>query len=108
MKPRERIKNRKNFFPTLLLATILWVAWGWLIYSTAPSSNLKLFIFFLLLFLAVFLTFALIFANSRRGLLSSLIVVTLLIFRYYQLANLLNLFLLFAIVITIELYYCKR
>lgn len=102
------IKRRKNFFPTLFLAILFWLSWGWLVYSTAPTSNLLLITFYLLLFIAVFLTTALIFANSRRGLITALFVVLLLLFRYYQIGNLLNLLLLLAIFIALELYLSQR
>jgi hypothetical protein len=58
-----------------------------------------------LLFLAVFLTTALLLANSRRGLLIAIGVIGFLLFRYYQIANYLNVGLFIAILVTIELYF---
>ncbi|MFC1727402.1 hypothetical protein ACFL0Y_02660 [Patescibacteria group bacterium] len=102
-KGLERVKRRKNFLPTLLLAIIFWVGFGWLTFSQNPSGNL-IIIFFLLLFMAVFLTLALALANSRRGFLISLWLLVFLIFRYFALANLLNLVLLSGIIVGLELY----
>ena len=97
-------RKRKNFLPTLLLALLFWAGWGWLVYSQPPANNLILFGFYSLLFLALFLTAALILANSRRGFLFATAAIIFLIFRYYQLANPLNLVLLLGILIALELY----
>jgi hypothetical protein len=87
-------KKRKNFLPTLLLAILFWLLWGGLIYFTAPTNYLLLITFSLLLFLASFLTLALILANSRQGLIVALGIICFLILRYYQLGNVLNIILL--------------
>jgi len=108
LKNHEKIKRRKSFFPTLLLAIFFWIGWGWLFYSTAPASNFVLLTFYFLLFLALFLTGALIFANSRRGFLIAIGAIGFLIFRYYDLANYLNLILFVGILISLELYFVKR
>jgi hypothetical protein len=105
IKNQPKIKRRKNFLPTLMLALFAWASWGWLVYSMAPENNLLLFIFYGLLFMAVFLTIALLLANSRRGLLIAIGVISFLIFRYYQLANFLNLGLFFGILLSLELYF---
>lgn len=100
-------RRRKNFLPTLLLAILSWSLWGWFIYSFAPTSNFLLFTFYSLLFGAVFLTSALIFANSRLGSLTALFVVLVLLFRYLQLGNLLNLLLLVGIFLSLGFYFGK-
>lgn len=103
-----RFKRRKNFLPTLLLALLLWAFWFWLVFSAPPTSNLSLLLFYFSLFGALFLTTALVFANSRRGFLTAAAVICFLIFRYYQLANILNLLLLFGLFLCLELYLTKR
>ncbi len=102
---KTRLKHRGNFLPTLLLAILFWVGWGCLVYFLPPKNGLLLFTFCLLLFAAVFLTFALIFANSRRGLLIAIALIGFLLLRYYELENILNITLLTAILICIELYH---
>jgi len=102
-----RIKKRKNFALTFLLAILFWLAFGWLVYFQAPANNLLIFSFYLLLFLAVFLTAALILANSRRGFLLATFIILTLIFRYYQIGNLLNILLLAAIILILEIYLAK-
>lgn len=99
-----RIKKRKNFLPSLLLTILFWLLWGGLVYFKSPDNNFLLFCFFLLLFLAVFFTTALILANSRRGLFLALFVVLTLLFRLWQIGNLLNIVLLASIFIILEFY----
>jgi hypothetical protein len=100
-------RRRKNFLPTLLLTIIFWLLWGGLVYLFAPTNNILLIAFFLLLFLACFLTLALILANSRRGFIAALGIISFLILRFYQLGNILNLILLGGILITLDLYFAK-
>jgi len=100
--------RRKSFFPTLLLAILFWFGWGWLVYSTAPTNSFLLIAFFFLLFMAFFLTAALVFANSRRGFLIGVGIICFLIFRYYQIGNILNVALLLGIFLCLELYLGGR
>jgi len=100
-------KRRKNFLPTFLLAFLFWLLWGGLVYFSSPDNSLLIVGFFLLLFLAVFLTAALIFANSRLGLLAATFIVLSLLFRYFQVGNILNLTLLTGIFIALGFYLSK-
>jgi len=106
-KIKKRRLKRKNFLPTLILAIILWGVWFWFIFSFPPANNFLIFIFYFLLFLATFLTTALIFANSRRGLMIALFLVLLLLFCYHHLANVLNILVLAGIFISLEAYFSK-
>jgi len=103
---RSRFK-RKNFLPTLILAILFWGIWTWFIFSFPPANNFLLFTFYFLLFLATFLTAALIFANSRKGLLIALFLILFLLFRYHHLANVLNILILAGIFISLEVYFSK-
>lgn len=102
-----RFKRRKNFLATFLIAILFWGAWGWLVYFKPPINNFLIFSFCLLLFLALFLTAALIFANSRKGLFLACFVILALILRYYQIGNLLSLVLLASIFVILELYFTR-
>lgn len=102
---KTRLKHRRNFLPTLLLSTLFWIGWGCLVYFLPPENTLLIFAFYILLSIAVFLTFALIFANSRRGLLIATALIGFLLLRYYHLGNPLNISLLLVILICLELYY---
>lgn len=90
--------------PTLILTILFWGFWGGLIFFYPPANNFLLFGFYFLLFGAIFLTTALIFANSKLGLLIALWVILTLLFRYFQISNLLNLLLLTGIFIALGLY----
>lgn len=98
-------RKRKNFLPTFILAILFWCGWGWLVYSIPPDSSFIIAVFYLLLFLAVFLTSSLFFANSRRGLLLAVWLISFLFFRYHGLGNYLNLLLLTGILVSLELYF---
>lgn len=102
------VKQRKNFLPTFLLAIFFWLIWGFILFKISPESIFSLLVFFIFFFLAIFLTSALIFANSRRGLLLALLINLALFFRYYQVGNLLNLLLLLAIFVALETLFTKR
>jgi hypothetical protein len=105
LKNTKKIKRRKNFLPTLLLAILSWGTLACLIYFTAPKNNLLILGFYFLLLVAIFLTFALLFANSRRGLLVAVAGVGFLVFRYFDLANYLNLILFGGVLICLELFF---
>jgi len=102
------IKRRKNFLPTLFLAGLSWFGWGLILFKIPPESTFLILAFFFLIFTALFLTSALFFANSRRGLIMALFVVLALVFRYYQIGNFLNLLLLLAIFVALEACFTKK
>jgi hypothetical protein len=108
MKQQPLLKRRRNFFPALLLALLFWLFWGGLVYFLAPDNEAVLIGFYFLLFMACFLTASLIFANSRRGLITALGVIAFLLLRSYQLGNLLNIGLLLGILISLNLYLAKH
>ena len=101
-------QRRKNFFPTLLLAILFWLGWLLVLFKVPPENLLSILGFFSLLFATLFLTSALLFANSRRGLITALFFVLVLIFRYYQIGNFLNLMILLAIFVALELFFSKQ
>jgi hypothetical protein len=110
-KTRRRLQfkqRRKNFLPTLLLSILFWFSWGFVLFKVPPESFLSILAFFGLLFGALFLTNALVLANSRRGLITALFFVLVLVFRYYQIGNLLNLIILLAIFVALELLFSKQ
>ncbi len=92
----------------MVLAVLSWLGWAFTLFKIPPESTFSLFAFFFLLFSALFLTSALLFANSRRGLMAALFVVLVLTFRYYQIGNFLNLALLFAIFTALELFFSRK
>jgi hypothetical protein len=96
--------KRKNFFPALLITIILWALLGGLVYFVDPSTFGAIPLFFITFFVALLFTFSLIFAGSRRGLIASISLALFSILMYLGVGNILNLVLIIAIAVCIELY----
>jgi hypothetical protein len=100
--------KRKNFFPTLVITILLWISLAGLVYFIAPDTFGAVPIFFIGLFVALLFTFSLVFASSRRGLITSLSLSLFLILMYLGVGNFLNLVLITAIAVCIELYFSLK
>lgn len=100
-----RRNKRKKLYLTLILAILFWLGWLALVFLYPPLNNFLIFSFFVLLFLALFLTASLIFKNSRRGLFLTLFIISFLLLRLFKLANLLNIIFLAGIFLSLELYF---
>jgi predicted ABC-type exoprotein transport system permease subunit len=105
---REQALKRKNFLPTLLVTVLLWILLGGLIYFVDPGTFGVIYLFFLLIFACFLFTFSLIFANSRRGMVATIASTLFLILFYLGVGNILNLILIVAIAVCIELYFTLR
>lgn len=105
---KEQILKRKNFLPTLLITILLWIVLGSLIYFIDPSTFGVIPLFFAILFAALLFTFSLIFAGSRRGLIASISLTFFAILSFLGVGNILNLVLIVAIAVCIELYFSWR
>ncbi|MCX6724782.1 MAG: hypothetical protein NTV20_01615 [Candidatus Shapirobacteria bacterium] len=102
-----KIKRRRNFLPALILTLAFWGILGWLVFSFPPANNLLIIVFYLLLFLATFLTSSLVFANSKLGAIMAAWAILFLVFRYFKIGNILNLSLLTAIFFLLGIYLFK-
>ncbi len=102
------MRRRKNFLPTFILALFFWLVWLGVLLFFAPESLLVIAGFLLALFLALFLTFSLFLANSRRGFFVALGSALFLILRWQKIGHLLNIGLLLAVIFTLEIYFTKR
>ncbi len=105
---RVQILKRKNFLPSLIANLLLWASLGFIIYFLDPFSFGAIFLFFIVLFLSLLFTTALIFGNTRRGLLLSIIIALFLLLRYFGIGNILNLILIIGLGVTIELYLGRK
>jgi len=89
--------HRRNFLPTTIVAVILWIACGLIIAFLDPEKNFKfqisnfkfvfypnIILFLLTLTLSLTLTLALLFGNTRRGVLTSLFLISLLLLRLFK------------------------
>jgi tryptophan-rich sensory protein len=104
---KQQILKRKNFLPTLLLTILLWGLLAGLIYFIDPDTFAAIPLFFVLVFSCLLFTFSLIFAGGRRGLVGSIAIILFLILAYLGVGNILNLLLIVAIALCIELYLAR-
>ena len=104
---KQQILKRKNFFPTLLITIFLWVLLATLIYFIDPGTIGAIPVFFILVFTCLLFTFSLIFAASRRGFIASISLTIFLALAYLGVGNFLNLILIVAIAVCIELYLAR-
>jgi hypothetical protein len=104
-KRKQQVLKRKNFLPTLLITILLWGLLAGLIYFVDPGTFGMVILFFLILFITLLFTFSLIFASTRRGLIGSISLLFFFILAYLGVGNILNLLLIVAIAISLELYF---
>ena len=102
-----RQKKRKNFLPTLIITATLWLTIFALIYLVSPTNYAAVPLFFVFLFFALLLTFSLVLANARRGLIMSVGIIFFLVLRYLGVGHVVNLLLIAAVAITIEYYFSR-
>lgn len=105
---KKKIKLRRNFLPTLLIITVLWACCFFIIYFFDPATDGIVPIFIIIVFLSLLFTLSTIFANTRRGLISSIAVSAFLILRVFGIGNILNLILLSALAITSDIYFSRQ
>jgi asparagine N-glycosylation enzyme membrane subunit Stt3 len=105
---KQQVLKRKNFLPTLLVTVLLWVTLAGLIYFVDPGTFGAIPLFFVLFFVTLLFTFSLTFASTRRGLITSVSLFVFSILAYLGVGNILNLLLIVAIAISVELYLAQR
>ena len=105
---KKETRLRKNFFPTLLATSFLWLLTASLVYFTDPSSFGLVPLFLFLVFLSLIFTFSIILANTRRGTILSGVLILFLFLRYLGVGNILNFLLLTGIGIAAELYFARK
>jgi hypothetical protein len=101
---KEQVLKRKNFLPTFLVTVMLWILGFLLIYFVDPSIWGAIPFFFLLSFLIFLFTFSLIFADRRRGLITSFALTFFTFLLYLGVGNIINFLIIAAIAVCIELY----
>jgi|SRR3989344_9168669 len=108
MAKLERFRSRKNFFLTTILTIFLWICWAAVFFLIPPEYFLTPFLFLLLSFFVVLFTSSLIFANTRRGLLTTIGVILYMVLSFYGLGNYLNAFLIAGVLVASEYYFLKN
>lgn len=104
----DKFRRRKNFLPTLLITIILWSIWAITFFFVPPETFLVPILFLFITFLATLFTGSLIFANTRRGLLSALGILFFMLLNYYNIGNYLNIVLLVGILFAAEYYFSRQ
>lgn len=103
----RKIKLRKNFLPTLFLIILFWSIAAFIIYFVDPSAFGIVPALLLVIFFALLFTASLLFANTRRGVISASLLTFFLILRYLGIGNIVNFLLILCVGITLELYFSK-
>ena len=101
---KRKIKLRKNFLPTLFLIILLWSIAAFIIYFVDPSAFAIVPALLLVIFFALLFTTSLLFANTRRGLITTSFLTLFIILRYLGVGNIINFLLILGVGITLELY----
>ncbi len=104
----EQKLKRKNFLPTLLVTTLLWLGTAGIVYFIDPGAFGATPLFFIVVFFTLLFTFSLLFASSRRGMTLSVSLLLFLLLLYLGVGNILNLILIVAIAVSIELYFSLK
>lgn len=96
--------RRRRFWPALLLTIILWAGWFYIFIKLPPENILFIALFLFLLLWALGFLFSLIFKSKTQGFLFAATVIIFLLLRLLGMAHIVNLVLLFALFLTLELY----
>jgi hypothetical protein len=104
---KAQVLKRKNFLPTLLITVLMWILLGGLVYFIDPDTFMAIPLFFILLFSTILFTSSLLFASSRRGIITSLSLSLFTILAYLGVGNILNLALIVAIAVCVEIYLAR-
>lgn len=103
---RKKEKNkRKNFLPSLAATIVLWLTIACMFYFTDPFDFGRIPLLLVLVFTAILFTTSIIFANTRRGIITASTLTLFLILRYLGIGNILNLLLVLGLALAIEYYF---
>ncbi|MCJ7805321.1 hypothetical protein MUP46_01625 [Patescibacteria group bacterium] len=105
---KQAILRRKNFLPSLIVTMVLWVVTAGIVYFVDPQTFGAIPVFFFMVILSLLFTLSILFANTRRGIITTLCVMIFLILRYFGIGNILNLLFIFALGGTIEFYFSRK
>lgn len=103
------LRRRKNLLPVILLAILSWLVVLFFVFFVDPVIIRDFLIvgsylpFFFFGFISCFLTASLICSNSRRGLIIAIGIIAFFYLRLLGLGHILNVSLLFAFLIAIDL-----
>lgn len=108
--------HRRNFLPTVIVNLILWIICGLIVlfldpknilHITYPILHIDIFpniiLFFITLTFTLTLTLALLFGNTRRGFLTSIFIISILIFKLLKIFYWWSILISFAFTLILEL-----
>lgn len=101
-------KRRRTSAAAFVLTIVFWMSFVYLVLKIPPESTPVIAGFFINLFLLLFFTLSFLFENRRRSFLISLTAVFILLLRFFKMDNYLNIILLLALLVTMEVYYRGR
>lgn len=107
-KRKQKLKRRKNFFPTLIITVFFWLLIVLIIYFVNPAAIGVIPLFFSIVFITLLFTLSTVFTNTRRGFLTAFGLTLFLILRYLGVGNIINFLLILGLGITIDIYFSKN
>ncbi len=108
LKRQKLIKERKNLPKVVLMLVILWGGEFGIIFALSPENTSSVLFFIVNTFATLLVTLSIVFQNTRRGFLVSLVLTVFLGLRIVGVGNLFNFLLLLAIAIIFELVTLKK
>ena len=107
-KRQKELRQRKGYLLTLVITGAFWASLVLMIFYVNPERPYAIFVFFLLLFITLLFTLALVFGNSRRGLIASVGIMLFLFLSHLGVGTPLNLLLLVGAAVAFEFYFTKN
>lgn len=89
---------------TIIASILLWPSLLFMIYFTDPTITGIIVFFFLLFFISTFVTISIFFKRTSRKIIISSGVTLFILLRYLKIGNIINFFLLLAVMIIILTY----
>lgn len=103
-----RVYRKKNLFLPLLSAIFILSIWILIFFFVPPESPFAPLAFLTITSLVVFFLVSLILANTRKGILSSVLALLLMLMNYYGAGNYLNAILLLGVFLSLDFYLSKQ
>lgn len=104
----SKSSRKKNLFLPLLSTIFILSIWILIFFFVPPESPLAPLAFLAITSLVVFFLVSIAFKNTRRGILSSVLVLLLMLMNYYGAGNYLNAILLLGVFLSLDFYLSKR
>ena len=104
----SKSSRKKNLFLPLLSVIFILSIWILIFFFVPPEAPLAPLAFLTITSLGIFFLVSLIFKNTKRGILSSVLVLLLMLMNYYGAGNYLNAILLLGVFLSLDFYLSKR